>query len=37
VVRYESIEGGEPVFTSELELDREGLVRVYPKLARRVG
>jgi uncharacterized protein len=37
IVRYESLEDGEVVFVSDLELDDDGLVRLYPKLARRVG
>jgi uncharacterized protein len=36
VVRYESVENGEVVFRSDLELDTDGLVRLYPKLALRV-
>ena len=36
VVRFESLEGDEVTFASELEFDPDGLVRVYPKLARRV-
>jgi hypothetical protein len=36
IVRYESLEDGEVVFTAELELDRDGLVRIYPGLGRRV-
>jgi uncharacterized protein len=34
VVRYISRDGD---FTAELELDREGLLEFYPRLARRVG
>jgi uncharacterized protein len=37
IVRYESLEDGNVVFTSDLELDGDGLVRLYPKLARRVS
>jgi uncharacterized protein len=36
VVRYESVDDGEVVFRSDLEFDADGLVRVYPQLARRV-
>lgn len=35
-VRYESVENGEVVFSSDLELDTEGLVRLYPRLALRL-
>jgi uncharacterized protein len=35
-VRYASVEDGRETFTAELELDRDGLVRHYPGLARRV-
>jgi uncharacterized protein len=37
IVRYQSLERGEVVFTSDLELDGEGFVRLYPQLARRLG
>jgi hypothetical protein len=37
IVRFESVEGDEVTFTSDLEFDSDGLIRVYPKLARRVG
>jgi len=36
IVRYESLEDRRVVFSSDLELDGDGLVRLYPKLARRV-
>jgi hypothetical protein len=36
IVRFEELEGEEVTFTSDLEFARDGLVRVYPKLARRV-
>jgi uncharacterized protein len=36
VVRFEELEGEEVTFTSDLEFATDGLVRVYPKLARRV-
>jgi uncharacterized protein len=35
-VRFEELEGEEVSFTSDLEFDSDGLIRVYPKLARRV-
>jgi hypothetical protein len=35
-VRFTSL-GIHEGFTSELQLDRDGLVLVYPELARRVG
>jgi hypothetical protein len=35
-VRFEEHEGGEVTFTSDLEFARDGLVRVYPQLARRI-
>ena len=37
VVRYSSVEDGHVTFTADLELDADGLVRVYPQLGRRVG
>ena len=37
VVRYASVEDGRVVFMSDLELDADGLVRVYPRLGRRLG
>jgi hypothetical protein len=36
VVRYESLKNGEVGFRSDLEFDADGLVRLYPKLARRI-
>jgi uncharacterized protein len=36
VIRYESLEDGEVGFRSDLEFAADGLVRVYPQLARRV-
>jgi hypothetical protein len=36
VVRFSSLEGDEVTFTSDLEFDADGLIRVYPQLARRV-
>jgi uncharacterized protein len=36
VVRYESLEDDEVSFTSDLEFGADGLVRVYPQLARRL-
>jgi hypothetical protein len=36
IVRFASFEGGEVAFTSDLEFDADGLIGVYPKLARRV-
>jgi uncharacterized protein len=36
VVRFEELEGDAVTFTSDLEFASDGLVRVYPKLARRV-
>jgi uncharacterized protein len=36
IVRFESVEGDEVTFTSDLEFASDGLIRVYPKLARRV-
>jgi hypothetical protein len=36
VVHFEELEGDEVTFTSDLEFDGDGLVRVYPQLARRV-
>jgi uncharacterized protein len=35
-VRFSSFDGDEVEFTSDLEFDADGLIRVYPKLARRV-
>jgi hypothetical protein len=35
-VKYASVEDGRETFTADLELDRDGLVRHYPGLARRV-
>jgi hypothetical protein len=35
-VKYASIEDGREAFTADLEVDRDGLVRHYPGLARRV-
>jgi hypothetical protein len=35
-VKYASVEDGRETFTADLELDRDGLVRRYPGLARRV-
>jgi uncharacterized protein len=35
-VRFEELEGDEVRFSSDLEFARDGLVRVYPKLARRI-
>jgi uncharacterized protein len=35
-VKYATVEDGRETFTAELELDRDGLVRHYPGLARRV-
>jgi hypothetical protein len=37
VVRYESLEDGRVVFRRDLELDADGLVRLYPQMARRLG
>ncbi|MGH2951309.1 MAG: putative glycolipid-binding domain-containing protein [Solirubrobacterales bacterium] len=37
MVRYASVEDGEEIFTAELELDHDGLVRHYPGLARRLS
>jgi hypothetical protein len=37
VVRYESVEDGDVVFSSDLEVDADGIVRLYPKLARRIS
>jgi uncharacterized protein len=36
-VRFDSFEGEEVVFTADLELDSDGLVVLYPEMARRVG
>jgi uncharacterized protein len=36
IVRYASLDADEVTFTSDLEFDADGLVRVYPQLARRV-
>jgi hypothetical protein len=36
-VRFESLDGEFAGFRAELELDRDGLIRFYPELARRVG
>jgi hypothetical protein len=36
VVRYESVENGDVVFSSDLELDTNGFVRLYPRLALRI-
>jgi uncharacterized protein len=36
IVRFEELEGEEVTFTSDLEFATDGLVRVYPQLARRV-
>jgi hypothetical protein len=36
IVRYSSVEDGLETFTADLESDRDGLVRRYPGLARRV-
>jgi uncharacterized protein len=36
IVKYASVEHGRETFTANLELDRAGLVRHYPGLARRV-
>jgi len=35
-VRHASLEDGRETFTADLEVDRDGLVRHYPGLARRV-
>jgi uncharacterized protein len=35
-VKYASVEDGRETFTADLELDRDGLVRHYPGLARRL-
>jgi uncharacterized protein len=35
-VRYVSVEDARETFTADLEFDRDGLVRHYPGLARRV-
>jgi hypothetical protein len=35
-VKYASVEDGAETFTAELELDADGLIRVYPGLARRL-
>jgi uncharacterized protein len=36
IVRYESLEDGEVTFTSDLEFGADGLVQIYPQLARRL-
>ncbi|HEX2467136.1 MAG TPA: putative glycolipid-binding domain-containing protein [Solirubrobacterales bacterium] len=36
IVRFESLDGDEVTFTSDLEFDADSLIRVYPKLARRI-
>jgi uncharacterized protein len=36
VVRFEELEGDDVSFTSDLEFAADGLVRLYPKLARRI-
>jgi hypothetical protein len=36
IVRYASLDGDQITFTSDLEFAADGLVRVYPQLARRV-
>ncbi len=36
-VRFESFEDAEVAFTSDLEFDSDGLISVYPKLAKRIA